>query len=297
MGSNRNVFTGHHRRAHVVGCDHLGHVQGYTLLFRGCRGRTESRLDQRTFGATASRPRLCLPYCCSYLLRRLARWEQDLGRNARCARRPATDRVHCTCCFPQTSAPYHCLRRCLEESVVKGLGFRVGVTAGANKGTTVIFLSCNSCAVRSPTRAPRKKDVHRQAHRVSQAGKAHSGKTDSGIATATEVLVKQVLLSQPKRVAESSLRTRLGRLPKSATCRKAVRPKAKVLHPNRRSKPRGGCVQLRSNSKELHPESRWQGHPGLRLPMSNESVPCCLSFAWALSSSKKVLAPVRSTHG
>ena len=53
---------------------------------------------------------------------------------------------------------------------------------------------------------------------------------DSGIATPTEVLVKQVVLAQPEGIAKISIRAECGRIQKIPTRRQSVGQHAKVLH-------------------------------------------------------------------
>ena len=84
--------------------------------------------------------------------------------------------------------------------------------------------------------------------------KAHGGKTDFGIRSTCQTNSACSASKNRKSLISGTV------WPTSAASTKAARQQAKVPHPNRQSKLRGGCVQLRSDSEELHPESRYQGH-------------------------------------
>ena len=91
---------------------------------------------------------------------------------------------------------------------------------------------------------------------------AHSGQTDSGIATATEVHVKQVLLVKPERIAKSALRAWFGRFPKSVAFRKPFAIKQKFF------------IRTAKASAEVVACSFGRTvRSGLRLPLDNEGVP------------------------
>ena len=102
--------------------------------------------------------------------------------------------------------------------------------------------------------------------------KAHSDKTDVGIATATKVLVKQVLLAQHKRIAKSSLRARFGRLPKSAANTQKFFIRAEVVACSFGRTLRS-CIQ-NHHIKDTQLETSFEQRN-------------CISLTWALSKSKQ----------